>query len=59
MTNQDAMVQRVCDALAGVDAHAILTIGPGVDASGLRIRDNVDVVPFAEHDEIRRAAPPR
>jgi MGT family glycosyltransferase len=52
MTEQEAVVQRVCDALADVDVHAILTLGPAFDAVGWRIPANVHVVPYAEHDEV-------
>jgi len=52
MHGQPGLVQRACDALAALDVDGVLTLGPALDAAGVRVPDNVTVVPFADHDEL-------
>jgi UDP:flavonoid glycosyltransferase YjiC (YdhE family) len=49
MEGQVEMVQRVVD---GVGVDALLTLGPAIEASTVRVPPRVEVVPFADHDEI-------
>jgi MGT family glycosyltransferase len=52
MQEQVSLIQRVCEALAGVDVSAILTLGPAVSAEAIRVPSNVEVVSYAEHDQL-------
>ncbi len=52
MRGQTALVQRVCDAIAGEDVDAILTLGPAVSAEAIRLTGNVEAVPYADHDQL-------
>jgi hypothetical protein len=52
MQGQVALVQRVCDAIAGEEADAILTLGPAVSAGAIRVPGNVEAVPYADHDRL-------
>ena len=47
--NQRALAQRVLDAVAGLRVRALLTAGPALDASELRIPDNARSVAFVSH----------
>ena len=47
--NQLALAQRVLDAVAGLPVRALLTAGPALDPSQLRIPDNARTVPFVSH----------
>ena len=47
--NQRALAQRVLDAVAGLPVRALLTAGPALDPSQLRIPDNARSVPFVSH----------
>ena len=47
--NQLALAQRVLDAVAGLPVRALLTAGPALDPSQLRIPDNARSVPFVSH----------
>jgi MGT family glycosyltransferase len=52
MHGQVALVQRVCDAIAAEETHAILTLGPAVCAGAIRVPGNVEAVPYADHDQL-------
>jgi MGT family glycosyltransferase len=52
MQGQASLIQRVCEALAGLEVNAILTLGPAVSAEAIRVPSNVEVVSYAEHDEL-------
>jgi UDP:flavonoid glycosyltransferase YjiC (YdhE family) len=52
MDGQARAIQAVCTACDALDLVANLTLGPAVDARGLRLPDNVQAVPFADHDDI-------
>ena len=47
--NQRALAQRVLDAAAGLRVRALLTAGPALDPSQLRIPDNARSVAFVSH----------
>jgi len=47
--NQRALAQRVLDAVAGLRIRALLTAGPALDPSQLRIPDNARSVAFVSH----------
>src|SRR5277367_1409433 len=47
--NQRALAQRVLDAVAGLRVRALLTAGPALDASELRIPENARSVAFVSH----------
>ncbi len=47
--NQQALAQRVLDAVAGLRVRALLTAGPALDPSQLRIPDNTRSVAFVSH----------
>jgi UDP:flavonoid glycosyltransferase YjiC (YdhE family) len=51
MEGQAAMIQRVTEAIAS-DVDAILTLGPALNAGEIRVRDNVEPVPYADHDQL-------
>jgi len=47
--DQQALAQRVLDALAGLPVRALLTAGPALDTSGLGIPANARVVDYVPH----------
>ncbi len=47
--NQGKLAQRVLDAVAGLRVRALLTAGPALDTSHLRIPDNARSVAFIAH----------
>jgi UDP:flavonoid glycosyltransferase YjiC (YdhE family) len=49
---QAALIDRVCEAAAGLDLDAVLTLGPAVDRDAVRVPDKVEVVGFADHDSL-------
>jgi len=55
MEGQEALIQRVCDALDGQAVDAILTLGPAVSAEAIRTPRNIEASPYADHDQL----PPR
>ncbi len=52
MQGQEALIQRVCDALAGQAVDAILTLGPAVSAEAIRAPPNIEANPYADHDQL-------
>ena len=46
------LLQRMADALAGLPVEGLITTGPSIAPSRLRLPGNVTAVPFASHDEI-------
>jgi UDP:flavonoid glycosyltransferase YjiC (YdhE family) len=52
MNGQRALIDRVCEAVAGLDLDVVLTLGPAVDHDDIRVPDNVAVLPFADHDRL-------
>jgi UDP:flavonoid glycosyltransferase YjiC (YdhE family) len=52
MQGQEALIQRVCDALAGQAVDVILTCGPAVSAEAIRPPRNIEAIPYADHDRL-------
>jgi hypothetical protein len=52
MDGQAALIDRACEAVAGLDVEAVLTLGPAVDRAAVRIPDGVEAVAFADHDSL-------
>jgi UDP:flavonoid glycosyltransferase YjiC (YdhE family) len=52
MDGQAELVQRACEALAGLDLDATLTLGPALDADAVRVPDGIEVLDFADHDRL-------
>jgi UDP:flavonoid glycosyltransferase YjiC (YdhE family) len=50
--NQRAAVQRVLDAVAGMPVRALVTSGPALDRSSLRIPANTHAVSFVAHRSV-------
>ena len=50
--NQGALAQRVLDAVAGLPVRALLTAGPAIDASRLRLAANTRAVDFVPHRSV-------
>ncbi|MFG2044133.1 glycosyltransferase [Dactylosporangium sp. NPDC048998] len=49
---QDKTLQRILDALDGLDAEAIVTTGPSIDPATLRAPGNATVHRYLDHGEI-------
>ncbi|MGA2163166.1 MAG: nucleotide disphospho-sugar-binding domain-containing protein [Solirubrobacteraceae bacterium] len=47
--NQQALAQRILDAIAGLPVRALLTTGPALDIASLRIPPNTRTVAFIPH----------
>lgn len=52
MQGQMALIQRVCDAIAGRAVDAILTLGPAVRADAIRVPPNIEASPYRDHDQL-------
>jgi UDP:flavonoid glycosyltransferase YjiC (YdhE family) len=52
MQGQVALIQRVCDAIAGQAVEAILTLGPALSAEAIRLPGNIEAIPYADHDQL-------
>jgi MGT family glycosyltransferase len=52
MDGQREAVERVCAGVADAGVRAVLTLGPALRAAGLRIPDQVEALPWADHDEL-------
>jgi UDP:flavonoid glycosyltransferase YjiC (YdhE family) len=52
MEGQVALVQRVCEAVAGEEVDAILTLGPAVSTSDISVPSNVEAVAYSDHDQL-------
>jgi UDP:flavonoid glycosyltransferase YjiC (YdhE family) len=52
MEGQEALIQRVCDAIDGQAVDAILTLGPAVSAEAIRTPRNIETSPYADHDQL-------
>lgn len=49
---QDAVAERLLAALGGLDIDAVFTTGPAIDSTALVVPDNVELRPWADHDEL-------
>jgi UDP:flavonoid glycosyltransferase YjiC (YdhE family) len=52
MQGQEALIQRVCDAIGGQAVDAILTYGPAISAEAIRAPPNIEAIAFANHDQL-------
>jgi UDP:flavonoid glycosyltransferase YjiC (YdhE family) len=52
MRGQVALIQRVCDALAGQAVDAVLTLGPAVNAETIDAPSSIETVPYADHEQL-------
>lgn len=52
MGGQEALIARVCEAVAGMELDAVLTLGAAVDPGVVPVADNVEVVAYADHDRL-------
>lgn len=50
--NQQRVVQKVIDALAGLRVRGLVTTGPSLDPGQLRVPSNVTLQRFARHSEL-------
>lgn len=49
---QRRMLQNILDAIAPLDIEATVTVGPAIDASGLRVPQNAAMHAWLDHDEV-------
>jgi UDP:flavonoid glycosyltransferase YjiC (YdhE family) len=52
MQGQVALIERVCDAIAGQAVEAILTLGPALSAETSRPPRNIEAIAYADHDQL-------
>jgi UDP:flavonoid glycosyltransferase YjiC (YdhE family) len=52
MEGQAALIDHVCEAVAGLDLEAVLTLGPAVRREEVRVAGGIEVVAFADHDRL-------
>lgn len=50
--NQQATLQRICDALARLEIEALVTTGPNVALGSLRVGGGIELRAFVPHDEV-------
>jgi UDP:flavonoid glycosyltransferase YjiC (YdhE family) len=53
---QRRMLQNILDALAPLPVEAIVTVGPAIEADGLRVPPNASMHAWLDHDEILATA---
>lgn len=53
---QRGMLQSILDAIAPLEVEATVTVGPGIDASGLRVPPNATMHAWLDHDDVLRSA---
>jgi UDP:flavonoid glycosyltransferase YjiC (YdhE family) len=53
---QRRMLQNILDAIAPLPVEATVTVGPGIDASGLRVPQNATMHDWLDHDEVLATA---
>lgn len=49
---QRRMLQNILDAIAPVPLEATVTVGPGIDAAGLRVPRNASIHAWIDHDDV-------
>jgi UDP:flavonoid glycosyltransferase YjiC (YdhE family) len=52
MEGQVALIDRVSEAIAGLEVDAVLTLGHAVDLDAVHVPVGVEVLPFADHDRL-------
>ncbi len=53
---QRRMLQNILDAIAPLPVEATVTVGPAIDASGLRVPQNASMHAWLDHDEVLATA---
>jgi UDP:flavonoid glycosyltransferase YjiC (YdhE family) len=53
---QRNMLQNILDAVAPLPVEAIVTVGPGIDAAGVRVPKNAAMHAWLDHDEVLSTA---
>jgi UDP:flavonoid glycosyltransferase YjiC (YdhE family) len=53
---QRRMLQRILDAIAPLPVEAIVTVGPSIDAAGLRVPRNAAMHTWLDHDDVLATA---
>ena len=53
---QRRMLQNILDAVESLPVRATVTVGPAIDASGLRVPDNASIHSWLDHDEVLATA---
>ncbi|MGE2732234.1 glycosyltransferase [Mycolicibacterium vaccae] len=53
---QSRTLQHILDAVAPLPLAATVTVGPGIDAAGLRVPANADVYAWLDHDAVLATA---
>ncbi len=49
---QRRMLQNILDAVAPLPLEATVTVGPGIDAAGLRVPQNASIHAWLDHDQV-------
>ncbi|MDT5223746.1 MAG: hypothetical protein QOG19_1153 [Mycobacterium sp.] len=53
---QRRMLQNILDAVEPLPVRATVTVGPAIDASGLRVPDNASIHDWLDHDQVLATA---
>ncbi|OBK70560.1 glycosyltransferase [Mycobacterium sp. 1274761.0] len=53
---QRRMLQNILDAVAPLPVEATVTVGPGIDAAGLRVPQNATMHAWLDHDDVLATA---
>lgn len=53
---QRGMLQNILDAVAPLPVEVTVTVGPGIDADGLRVPENASMHEWLDHDEVLATA---
>lgn len=53
---QRRMLQNILDAVAPLPVEAVVTVGPGIEAAGLRVPANASMHAWLDHDEVLAGA---
>ncbi|OBA75030.1 UDP-glucuronosyltransferase [Mycobacterium sp. 1554424.7] len=53
---QRRMLQNILAAIEPLPVRATVTVGPGIDATGLRVPDNASLHPWLDHDDVLATA---
>jgi UDP:flavonoid glycosyltransferase YjiC (YdhE family) len=52
MDGQPELIDRVCEAVAGLGLSATLTLGPAVERAAVTVPDGIEVLAVADHDRL-------
>jgi UDP:flavonoid glycosyltransferase YjiC (YdhE family) len=53
---QRRMLQNILDTIGPLPVQATVTVGPGIDATGLRVPDNASLHAWLDHDDVLATA---